>query len=150
MFVCILSHTSREPWTAFFFFQSQPTLGYTENTCPQGMTPFPASFRLELSARLGDVKCWCQKALCSACPCWQVWKLNVLPDQHKRMEVILCCSSHIGRPMINRFLCCQSAIAHSLSLSEFLSFPACHIHKEIPSIYCKLAWLNSLVSFLPN
>lgn len=36
---------------------------------PLGMTPCQASFRLELSVRMSDVKWQCQKALCLACLC---------------------------------------------------------------------------------
>lgn len=40
-----------------------------------------ACVRLELSVRLNGVKCECHKALCLACPCWQVRKWIMLPDQ---------------------------------------------------------------------
>lgn len=73
-----------------------------------GMTSCQASFRLELSVRMSDAKCQCQKALCLACPCWQVRKWSMLPDQHKRIAALRCCSSHICGPTINNFSCLQS------------------------------------------
>lgn len=65
-------------------------------------------FRLQLSVRMSDVKSQCQKALCLACPFWQVRKWSVLPAQHKIMAALQCSYSHICSLTINKFLHCQS------------------------------------------
>lgn len=45
-------------------------------------------FRLDLSVRMRNVKPWCQKAMCLACPHWQVRKWHLVPEQHRRMAAL--------------------------------------------------------------
>lgn len=45
-------------------------------------------FRLDLSVRMRNVKPWCQKAMCLACPRWQVRKWHLVPEQHRGMAAL--------------------------------------------------------------
>lgn len=125
----------RQDWSPF-----QKCKHYTAQRlqgAPLGITPCQVSFQLELSVRMSDVKCRCQKAPCLACPCWQVGKWSVLPDQYKRMAPHQCHSSHICRLTINKFSCRQSdtvlIFSGLFSLSESLALP-CLSHYQSKTV----------------